>query len=51
MTNTREQILGAAGRLVHVRGFNDASVEDILKESDAGKANFYYYFKNDGQTV
>ena len=46
MTGTREQILDAASRLVHVRGFNNTSVDEILKESGVGKGNFYYYFKS-----
>lgn len=46
MTGTREQILDAASRLVHVRGFNHTSVDEILKESGVGKGNFYYYFKS-----
>jgi TetR/AcrR family transcriptional repressor of nem operon len=46
MTGTREQILDAASRLVHVRGFNNTSVDEILKECGVGKGNFYYYFKS-----
>jgi len=46
MTSTREQILDAASGLVHVRGFNNTSVDDILKECGVGKGNFYYYFKS-----
>ena len=46
MTGTREQILDAASRLVHIRGFNHTSVDEILKESGVGKGNFYYYFKS-----
>jgi TetR/AcrR family transcriptional regulator, transcriptional repressor for nem operon len=39
-------ILDAASRLIHIRGFNNTSVDDILRESGAGKGNFYYYFKS-----
>ena len=46
MTETREQILDAASRLVHVRGFNNTSVDEILRESGVGKGNFYYYFRS-----
>ena len=46
MAGTREQILDAASRLIHIRGFNNTSVEDILRESGVGKGNFYYYFKS-----
>jgi TetR/AcrR family transcriptional repressor of nem operon len=45
-TPTREQILDAASRLIHIRGFNNTSVDEILKESGVGKGNFYYYFKS-----
>ena len=46
MTTTKEQILDAAGKLIHVRGFKNTSVDDILKETGVGKGNFYYYFKS-----
>jgi TetR/AcrR family transcriptional repressor of nem operon len=46
MTGTREQIVDAASRLVHVRGFNNTSVDEILRESGVGKGNFYYYFRS-----
>jgi TetR/AcrR family transcriptional regulator, transcriptional repressor for nem operon len=46
MSSTRELILDAASRLIHVRGFNNTSVDDILRESRVGKGNFYYYFKS-----
>jgi TetR/AcrR family transcriptional repressor of nem operon len=45
-TNTKDQIVTAATRLIHVRGFHSTSVEDILRESGVGKGNFYYYFKS-----
>ncbi|HSB72498.1 MAG TPA: TetR family transcriptional regulator C-terminal domain-containing protein [Candidatus Methylomirabilis sp.] len=46
MGSTKELILDAASRLIHVRGFNNTSVDDILRESGVGKGNFYYYFKS-----
>jgi TetR/AcrR family transcriptional regulator, transcriptional repressor for nem operon len=46
MASTREQILDAAGRLIHLRGFHNTSVDDILRESGVGKGNLYYYFKS-----
>ena len=46
MANTRQQILDAAGRLIHLRGFHNTSVDDILRESGVGKGNLYYYFKS-----
>ena len=46
MASTREQILDATGRLIHLRGFHNTSVDDILRESGVGKGNLYYYFKS-----
>lgn len=46
MKGTKEQIVDAASRLVHVRGFNNTSVDEILRESGVGKGNFYYYFRS-----
>ncbi len=38
--------MDAAGRLIHLRGFHNTSVDDILRESGVGKGNLYYYFKS-----
>lgn len=46
MPGTKEYIVEAASRLVHLKGFNHTSIEEILKESGVGKGNFYYYFKS-----
>jgi len=43
---TRDQILDAASRLMHVRGYHGTSLDDVLKETGVGKGNFYYYFKS-----
>ncbi len=40
----REQIIDAAARLVHLRGYNSTSIEDILQATGIGKGTFYYYF-------
>ena len=44
--NTKEQILQAACRLIHLQGFNSTSLDAILRESGVGKGNFYYHFKS-----
>ena len=31
---------------MHLRGYNNTSVDDILQESGIGKGSFYYHFKN-----
>src|SRR5260370_36267818 len=43
---TRDQILSAAARLMHVQGYQSTSLDDVLRESGVGKGNFYYYFKS-----
>jgi TetR/AcrR family transcriptional repressor of nem operon len=40
----KEQILDAATRLMHVRGYHRTALDDVLRESGAGKGNFYHYF-------
>ncbi|HYB71214.1 MAG TPA: TetR family transcriptional regulator C-terminal domain-containing protein [Candidatus Bathyarchaeia archaeon] len=43
---TRDQILDAAARLIHVKGYHATSLDDVLREGGVGKGNFYYYFKS-----
>ena len=43
---TRDQILDAASRLIHLQGYHCTSLDDVLRESGAGKGNFYYHFKS-----
>jgi len=43
---TRDQILDAATRLIHLKGYQPTSLDDVLRESGVGKGNFYYYFKS-----
>jgi len=40
----REQIITAAAELVHLRGYNHTSLDEILDAADAGKGQFYHYF-------
>ena len=42
--HTREVILLAAARLMHVGGYQATSLDDVLRESGVGKGNFYHYF-------
>jgi TetR/AcrR family transcriptional repressor of nem operon len=46
LNSTKEHILQTACRLIHRKGFNNTSLEDILRGSGVGKGNFYYYFKS-----
>ena len=43
---TRDQILDAAGRLIHLQGYHCTSLDDVLRQSGVGKGNFYYHFKS-----
>src|SRR2546427_183296 len=43
---TREAILTAALRLMHVHGYHATSLDDVLRESGVGKGNFYYHFRS-----
>jgi len=43
---TRDAILGAAQRLMHVHGYHATSLDDVLRESGVGKGNFYYHFRS-----
>ena len=43
---TRDQILDAAARLIHLQGYHCTSLDDVLGESGVGKGNFYYHFKS-----
>src|SRR5437867_3013700 len=42
----REQIVQVATRLMAVRGYHRTSLEDVLRESGAGKGNFYHHFRS-----
>ena len=46
MKSTREAVLDAATRLMHVRGYQNTSLDDVLRESGVGKGNFYYHFRS-----
>lgn len=43
---TRDQILDAATRLIHLQGYHSTSLDDVLRKSGVGKGNFYYHFKS-----
>jgi TetR/AcrR family transcriptional regulator, transcriptional repressor for nem operon len=43
---TREAILDAATELMHLKGYQATTLDDVLRESGVGKGNFYYHFKS-----
>lgn len=42
----RQQILEVASKLMEIRGYHRTSLEDVLRDSGAGKGNFYHYFRS-----
>jgi TetR/AcrR family transcriptional repressor of nem operon len=42
----KEQILEVGTRLMAARGYHRTSLDDVLRESRAGKGNFYHYFRS-----
>lgn len=40
----KEQILEVATGLIAAQGFHRTSLDDVLRQSGAGKGNFYHYF-------
>jgi TetR/AcrR family transcriptional repressor of nem operon len=43
---TREAILEAATELMHLKGYQATTLDDVLTASGVGKGNFYYHFKS-----
>ena len=46
---SRERILAKAAQLIHTKGFNQTSIQDILDASSVKKSNFYYHFESKEQ--
>ena len=44
-SDKRTQLVNAAAKLVHERGFNRTTLADIARESGVPLGNVYYYFK------
>jgi TetR/AcrR family transcriptional repressor of nem operon len=44
--DSKKKILAEAARLIHSKGFNNTSIQDILDASSVTKSNFYYHFKS-----
>lgn len=42
--NVKRRIVDAAWELFYEKGYDDTTVEDIIKLSDTSKGSFYYYF-------
>lgn len=46
MSKSRDKILESAKKLLHIKGFQQTSIDDILNDSGVTKSNFYYHFKS-----
>ncbi len=44
--SAKEKILTEAANLIHTKGFNNTSIQDILDASEVTKSNFYYHFES-----
>lgn len=43
---SRKRIIEAAAGLVHLKGVAGTSIDEVLRESGAGKSQFYHYFRD-----
>jgi TetR/AcrR family transcriptional repressor of nem operon len=43
---TRDALVAGALRLMEVRGYQNTSLDDVLREAGVGKGNFYYHFRS-----
>lgn len=44
--NKKRELLAVAEKLFIVKGYEQTSIDDILKESGISKGGFYHYFKS-----
>src|SRR5918994_12237 len=44
--STREVVIEAATRLIHLKGYQNTTLDDVLSASGVGKGNFYHYFRS-----
>lgn len=42
---TKQRIVDAAWKLFYTKGYDETTIEDIIKESKTSKGSFYHYFK------
>lgn len=50
-TSTRQRIIASAAELFHRQGLHATSVDAILAHADAGKGQFYHYFKSKDELI
>ena len=47
--DAKKRLLSTAANLIHSKGFNSTSVQDILDETAVARSNFYYHFDSKEQ--
>ena len=47
----RQQLLNAAWKLFYEKGYQNTTMDDILKEAHCSKGRFYYYFHAKGELL
>jgi TetR/AcrR family transcriptional repressor of nem operon len=46
MVNKKLQIIEISAKLIHSKGYEKTSIQDILQAAQIGKGQFYYYFSS-----
>ena len=46
MSSSKEKVIDSAQKLFHLNGFQNTSIDDILKSTGVTKSNLYYHFKS-----
>ena len=46
MSTSKEKVIDSAQKLFHLNGFQNTSIDDILKSTGVTKSNLYYHFKS-----
>lgn len=46
MNETKNKLLQIGAKYVHLKGFNNTGLQEILKEANVPKGSFYFYFKS-----
>ena len=46
MTETKDKLLQIGAKYVHLKGFNNTGLQEVLKEANVPKGSFYFYFKS-----
>lgn len=44
--NAKEKIIKAAFEIIHIKGFNNTGIQEILTTAGVPKGSFYFYFQN-----